>query len=80
MKTISRIETFDGETHLTVSDARRHLDELYGTLVTGMANKLCRLDSFKSTLEYLETQTETMRQIVQIADDMPLELETEDQG
>lgn len=73
MKTIERIETFDGEIHPSFREAQKHLEELMGEILSPMARTLAQLGKFKDTLAFLESNVEAFRQIVRIRDDMKME-------
>lgn len=77
MKHITRIETFDGETHPNEKDAQRHLDNLFGEYLCALARKVTQTGKYKDALDILETEIGTMRTLVQIHDDMKLEREEE---
>lgn len=79
MKRITLIQTFDGKTHFSTTEAERHLDHLLGHALCALARKVVETGKYKDALRILEEGTEAMRTILQIRDDMTLETEEENE-
>jgi hypothetical protein len=73
MNTISAVETFDGRIHRTQQEARHHLEKLLGDVMLPLAGRLAQAEKYTKIADMLNSETETLRAIVQIQDDMKLE-------
>lgn len=58
MKAITVFETSDGVRHQTEAQARRHLDEKYGAIITELAHALAQTGcKYKHLYELLESES-----------------------
>lgn len=78
MKTITMYQTYDGAVHPTQKAAYHHLDVKYGDLMSRVAGKLCQIDKYKATSEYIDENLDQFLLLKQIKDDMKLIEDTED--
>lgn len=72
MKYIEMVETFDGKRHESVDRATKHLETLLDAAITPLAHKLAMAGKYTTIRNILETETETMREIIAIKNDLNL--------
>ena len=75
MKAATRYETYDGKLFETQQAATRHLDQLFGALITGLAHRVILAEKYTKVVALLEHEVATMREIIRIKDDMVLPAE-----
>lgn len=79
MRTITRVETFDGAVHTGAAAARKHLDKLYGTELTRVAGHLAQIDKYQAACEYIDGNLGVFVYMHQIKQDMFMEAPDEDE-
>lgn len=62
----------DGKQHNSTKEAAHHLEELFGAIITKHAHKLCQLNKYAETLEYLEANYKDFVKAAQYRDDILL--------
>lgn len=72
MKSITMFQTFDGKVHGSQKLALSHLDKLYGELLCSIAHRLCQIDKYKATTEYLDENLHQFLDLDRIKKDMEL--------
>jgi hypothetical protein len=78
MKTIQKIQTFDGVLHDTHGGGRRHLEKMLGNVVSPLAHRLHQMNFAQKQEALAESEVDTMREIIRIVDDLGLEPPDED--
>jgi len=73
MKTVEKIETFDGIIHDSYRLAKIHLEKKFGELLTPLAHRLTQAEKYVKIAEILESELETMRALLRIHDDLKME-------
>jgi len=80
MKNVNKIQTFDGVFHDNTKDAMRHLDKLYGDVLTKIAHQLTACDGkYIRISEYLDENLTSFDGLLRIKRDMQLEIDDEEE-
>lgn len=77
MRTVTRIETYDGALHDTRSAANHHLDVALGNVMLPLVKSLVAAEKYGKMVEVFNANTEALREIVRIKDDMKMEASEE---
>ena len=79
MKYVSRVQTHDGQVHVDVEAAIKHLDKMYADVFLPVCRKLATMDKYVTVTDYLDENLEVFRSLLKIKDDMKLELLEDDE-
>lgn len=71
MKTVVKYQTFDGELHDNASDAKRHLDKIYGNEIHKIARPLVHA-KYSEVLDFIDSHLEDFVHLKRIKDDFLL--------
>lgn len=66
MRKAIKVITDDGHQFDSVAEARKYLDDLYHLQLTGLAHQLVSLEKYTRTVEFLETHTEELADMLEI--------------
>lgn len=80
MQRITKIRTFDGAEHTNQTEAKRHLDKLYGDELTKLAHQLVKLDAkYGPTTEFIDANLDAFARLLEIKADLALTSDEEEE-
>lgn len=65
-------QTLDGAHHDTPDDAKRHLDRLYGAVLTSLAHQAIRVEKYAAMCDFLDSNLDAFIELKRLRDDMEL--------
>lgn len=71
MKRVTVFETFDGAQHANETEAKRHLDRLYGDVLTRIVREV-RSRSYSDAATWVDENTAALARLLEIKADIPL--------
>lgn len=72
MKAVTKIITCDGGAHDSTDDAKRHLEKVYGLELTRLAHRIIKAEKYVKITELLDSETDTLRNLIRLKDDMEM--------
>jgi hypothetical protein len=77
MKTVTMIQTQDGEYHTDEQSAKRHADKVYGEALSVMAARLVRIEKYSPMMDFIDANLDEFRKLKALRDDYELQAESE---
>lgn len=75
MKTVTKVQTFDGALHDTEAAARRHAEKLYGEALSRLAARLVAIQKYSPMMEFIDSNLSEFEKLKTLKSDTWLEVE-----
>lgn len=79
MKTVTRIQTSDGELHLTLDNAKHHAEARYANALTKLAYSIVSLNwKYNAVIEFIDAKLPEFEAALKLRQDIDVEPTNED--
>jgi hypothetical protein len=77
MKTVTMIQTQDGEYHTDERSAKRHADKVYGEALSVMSARLVKIEKYSPMMDFIDANLDEFQKLKALRDDCELETDSQ---